>query len=120
MATSPRCLERWQQQKHRKNEATEQHNYPTGKDPEEALHSDGSKTAEQPMLGEQSECVSECRSTPPLPDIPVERTRIQALEQGDYCLPLEMEVETDYELSSPTLTQRRMTQVTISDDSTTT
>jgi hypothetical protein len=73
MAISPRCPKRWQQQKRRKNEVTEQHNHPTETDPEEPLHPDGSKTAEQPMPRERSECVSECRSTPLLPDTSVGR-----------------------------------------------
>lgn len=119
MATSPRCPEKWQQQKRRKNEATEQHDRPSGTDPEKPLLPDGGRTAERPIPSERSDRVSEYRSTPPLPDIAVGERRVQTPEQDDKGLPLEMEVETDYELSSPPLTQRRMTRSTISDDSAT-
>ena len=119
MATSPRCPKKLQQQKRRKNEATEQHGRPAGTESEKPLHLDRGRTAEQPIPRERSDRVSEYRSTPPLPDIAVGERHMQTLEQDGNGLPLEMEVESDYELSSPTLTQQRMARFTISDDSAT-
>jgi hypothetical protein len=75
--------------------------------------------AEQMMTRQRPERASEYRSTSSLPDTPVAGRRAKTLEQDENCLPLEMEIETNFESSSPTLTQRRMNQFNISDDSAT-
>jgi len=63
MATSPRCPERWQQQRRQKNEATQQHHRPTQTDSEEPLHSHGKNTAKQPVPWERSERVNGTAAT---------------------------------------------------------